>query len=95
MWKLHFHQQISRVLPPPSQRPLKGRRFLSAATLYLTLRDWHIAQRIVGEGGMKIRVVATNATNTVECLLFARYSPERQERSTSNTLITDEVMGSL
>ena len=69
---------------------LKSRRFLSAAILHLPLQD--SPQKTDGEGGIKIRVVATNATNTEECLLFAEHSPDCHEMSTSNTLITDEAM---
>lgn len=80
-----FLRREPRVLPPPFQRPLKGRIFLSAAILHLTLCDWHNFQKTIGEGGIKISVVATNPTNTVACLLF-QGTPLNDF---SNTPITD------
>lgn len=46
----------------------------------------------MGEEGIKIRIEATKAMNTVECLLYAKYSPKCHEMSISNLRITDEVI---
>jgi len=61
--------------------PQKAEEFYQQPSCIYLEETYTFSRRLLEEEGIKIRIVATKATNAVECLAFSRYPPKCCELS--------------